>query len=38
MFASLDISLNACKDISAGDIPEPLRRAIRAEFTSPSAR
>jgi hypothetical protein len=36
MFASLDISLTVCRDLSRDDVPEPLRRAITAEFTAPS--
>jgi RNA polymerase sigma-70 factor (ECF subfamily) len=37
MFSSLDISLDVCKDLTKGEIPPKIRRAVLAEFNSTTA-
>jgi hypothetical protein len=32
MFASLDLSLDACREVRQGGLPEPLRHLILREF------
>ncbi len=34
MFASMDLSIAACRDLHEGGVPEPLRRLVLAQFAS----
>lgn len=34
MFASMDLSIAACRDLYEGDVPEPLRRRVLKEFSA----